>query len=436
MTASVRIGHALASTAPAQSQGSGVSRGGAATKVRLADVTAKSGTSSVLVRLGDVTAVSGQSTPPKVRLADVSAYAVQNVYTFDGSEWVLDQAANVSVGRGRSTGSGTRAGQASSTSVGKGRSTGSGKVAFTGTLALSGGGTLGTSGAPTGPADFVGGINISGGGVLTLTGSATQGPPGAGSVTVVPEPLNTPPRVRIELTGFLGSTVTVVRIDQAGNVTPIRLANPATLDGGTWLGYDYEAPFQQIVTYQATATLTVTSDPVVLDVSQPWLIHPGIPDLSQPIQLTGVPQKSRATNQGVHNVLGRRTPIIITDGARRAPTFDLMLHTDNADQEDALNELLDDASVLLLQIAYPGVTKTSYQWVGIDNAQAQSLTDIWQDNDTLQWTLSCTETDYPDGLLQAQRTLADVASEFATLGDLANNYATLRDIITDTLIGS
>jgi hypothetical protein len=442
VAASVRIAGVQAATAPATSllKATSAASNSSGAVVRIAGVSAQSLTVNATVRIAGVTATttSGGISTASVRIAGVTAVAVQTAFVWDGTRWVPVSPAGTALGYIYATSSatgtvggtaGTAASRATATSVA------TGTVAIGGTLSLTGGGTLTPTGAALGATGKSGSLNLSGGGALTLVGNAAQGPAGSGSVSVFPHPDLYPPRIEIDLTGFLGSTAELTRIDQAGNRTPVRFAHPATLDGGTWTGADYEAPFGEVVTYECAATLTVTSDPVLLEVFTPWLIHPGAPDRSQPLIITAVPQRSRETNQGVHNVLGRSTPIIITDGVRRAPTFDLAVRTETAAGGVALDDLLDDAQVLLLQIRYATAARTSYEWVSVGTAQSASLTDFFGD-DLINWTLSCTVTDAPSYDNQGVRTLANIAGEFATLGEIALNYATLADLLTDNLIGS
>jgi hypothetical protein len=437
VAASVRIAAAQAATAPGVSTATATSRSVTAT-VRISDVSAQTASTVAAVRIGNVSASTG-AVITTVRVADVVAISPAAVYVWDGSDWVLSAPDGTGLSRATATsfGSGSSTLSGSTTSLATARSTGSARVTFAGTVALSGGGTFSGSGGPPGSNGKFGSLNLSGNGTLTLSGSATSGPPGAGSVTVVPEPANSPPRILLNLTGFLGSTVTIQRIDSSGNRSPVRLANPGTLNAGSWVGYDYEAPFNRPVRYEATATLVVTSDPVTLTATRPWLIHPGVPALSQPVALTAPPTRTRETNQGVHSVLGRSTPIVITDGARRAPTFDLALHTDTLDAELALDTLLSDAAVLLLQITYPGVTRTDYWWVAVGSCTAAPMADFYHDDaEVAQWTLSCTVTDAPSGLLQSQRSWADLIAEEATWADVVADFATWRDVIIDQQIGS
>lgn len=426
MAATVRIARITAATNLANSTGRGRSSAG------------QVAASAATVRIAGITAVTASAGSATVRIADLRALSVTNSYIWDGTGWVAAAPATValSVARGRSTVTASTDATATAVSGAAGRSSVSALVEFAGSLELTGGGTLTLTGGVAGPTDFFGTLALSGGGTLTLTGSAHAGPPGFGSVTVTALPLADPPRILLDLVGFLGTTATVTRIDQAGNRSPVRLANPVTLDAGTATFEDYEVPFGQPVRYEVAATLTVMSDPVQLDITVPWLIHPGLPDLSIPITVAGRDDRVYAANQGAFKVMGRAAPLIRSDGVRAEPTYNLTLSTTSTEQTAALKAILGDSSTLLLQIPADDI----YEWVAVgDLSEADVVPFFMAPVATAKyrhWTLPVTVTDAPEGLLQAQRTLADLAAEFGTLQEIYDNYATLRDVAVDNLIGS
>jgi hypothetical protein len=437
MAASVRIAGIQAATVSVGGTIAATSTTTIAT-VRLADVTAQTNSSAAQVRLASITAQTSTGSLAHVRVADVVAVAPAATYVWDGTSWVLSAppGTGLSAARATSAGSGGTSLAPSNPSAATATSDGSGSTAArTGTLALTGSGSFLPSGATLGPTDKSGEIDFTGGGTLGLVGNAAQGPAGLGSVSVFAHPEASPPYIEVDLTGFLGTMAELTRIDQAGNRVPVRLANPASLDGGSWFGQDYEAPYGVPCTYECVASLTQVSDPVTLDVETPWLIHPGVPTLSQPLILTAVPQRSFESNQGVHNVMGASKPVVVTDGARRAATYDLAARTETESAALGLEALLLDTQVLLLQIRYAESHRTFYEWVAVGTVTTSSLTDFFGD-DLLNWQLSITVTNSPDDANQGARTLAALAAEFSTLHEIAINYATLADIIADNLIGS
>lgn len=243
----------------------------------------------------------------------------------------------------------------------------------------------------------------------------------------------TTPRIALTIGGMVGTSVTIVRTDPAGNTAPVRSANPAMLSGGAWVGWDYEAPFQVPVTYTATSDSgdKVTTPPQTLAVATPWLIHPGIPDLSRPVTIADLGDETGPSSSGAHYVLGRPNPIVIGGGARRGATFNLVLRTYTQYEAESLTALLADDSVLLLQVAYPFTALTDYRWVAVGDAVKHRVSRDYDDPGAL-WTLPCTVTDPPIGLLRPQWTWADVIANYPTWADVEANFATWQDVIMDT----
>ncbi len=264
----------------------------------------------------------------------------------------------------------------------------------------------------------------------------------AALLQVVPEPLNSPPRIRIIVTAMAGDTVTVTRRNVDGSAYSVRTGNPGTLDSpGTWTGYDYESPFALAGTYKATSN---TGDTVLATVPAlreygvrtPWLIHPGIPGLSLPVNVARPgPLPSSEINQGVFAILGRPDPIVRTDGVRRAPTFTLTLSTSTWDDQDALMKILSDASTLLLQVTYPEWERGDYWWISVSTVTPIRLVDYFGGQD-MQWALACTVTGSPAGLLQAQWTCAGVVNAYASSSDVVSAYATSQDLLINFPIAS
>lgn len=245
----------------------------------------------------------------------------------------------------------------------------------------------------------------------------------------------TPPRVLLSLSGLAGQTVTVVRTDAQGNTAPVRSANPAPTVAGAWVGFDYEAPFNVPVTYTATTETgaTVTTPTRTLFVASPWLIHPGIPELSRAVTVMEISDKTTSVNQGVHYPLGRSNPIVISDGVRRGSSFTVTMKTVSQYEAQSLNALLADASVLLLQVAYPFTGIGNYWWVSVGEVVTSTLSRDYGDS-SRKWVLPCTITDAPVGLLQAVYTYADLQAEYPVYSDVKANFATYRDLVTDTPI--
>lgn len=261
------------------------------------------------------------------------------------------------------------------------------------------------------------------------------------TITVTAEPTNSPPRWRIDIAGMTGTIVNVARVvdaDDGALSYPVRTGNPATLVAGAVTLYDYEAPFNEPTFYSAVSdggsTATAGRDGLrYYGVQQPWLIHPGVP--SRSVQLDGptIGDETSDVNQGVHVILGREDPIVVGDGVRHSPQFQLTTKTRSTAADDALRALLADGSTLLLQYVFPFTDLYDFYWVSIGATTRARMTGNYGEPYWL-WTLPCTVTSTPTGLQQAQRTWADLLSDFATWADADAAYATWNDLLTNTRV--
>lgn len=262
------------------------------------------------------------------------------------------------------------------------------------------------------------------GGYVASGGYGGYGSGGTVTLVVTAEPGNVPPRVRVEITYAGGPTVNVTRAGADGVAVPVRTGEPADTSTGSAILYDYEAPYNQAVVYQAG----VTTAGVTLTVGQSWLIHAGIPSLSQPILPLGpIGDESKESTAGAHQVIGRRDPIIITDGTRKAPVFPLTVMTVTEDDEHGFDELILDTSPLLLQIVQVGESRRVYRWVSA-GAVVMSAPGAFGDP-TRVWSMVCVEIGRPVGGVQAQRTYTDVLAEAATYALLAARYTSYRGLL-------
>lgn len=261
------------------------------------------------------------------------------------------------------------------------------------------------------------------------------------TITAEYEPYNVPPRTKITVTDAGTPAISMVGVTRTinGVAEPVRTTdgNPLRLTsaGSTRVGivYYYEAPFGVPVTYSttqnpaSTATSTATEDRI-------WLIHPGIPELSQPILLVEDGEQERDVVEGVFKVIGRRRPVVTTDGSRASGSGTLKIRTQTEAQRQAIDKLIDDAGVLYLNVP------VGLGW-GIDSdyyalgSTRRGRTVPFGPHPYREWTLPYRIVDRPEGGGRAERTLADVLVENGTLAVIKSRYATLADLRDDLPIG-
>lgn len=258
---------------------------------------------------------------------------------------------------------------------------------------------------------------------MATTFTATPEPPVGGSI----------PRTLLELT-YTGQTeAQITRLDPDGAVRPVRLGEPAELDGaGSWVGYDYESWLGYPATYTATTGAgTLTAGPVTLTASEVWLRHPGIPSLSLAIDFQGEGEPTRAAVQAVLEPLGRTYPIVVTDGRRKSKRGVITIRTATAAEAQALLDLVDDTSVLLLDIpATRTLQMDAHQYLALgDLTQGRRRPDYYPDPHKI-WTAPYIAVDRPAGGLQSERTWDTLLTDFASWNAARAAYASWNALLT------
>lgn len=265
------------------------------------------------------------------------------------------------------------------------------------------------------------------------------------AVTATVEPDETPPRVRIDVSDN-GNTpaitsVTVTRTNVAtGDTVSVRTndGSPLQLDlvdaddrAGTI--YDNEAQFGVSYVYSTLQQPDRTSGELVVNASDPWLVHPGMPGLSRRIKLRvgSFASRRRAAAVGVFYPLGRATAVVVSDGRRRTPESEITVATDTPQELADLLELLSDAGVLLLNVP-PGLgllIESSY--IAILDAEERRLSDLG-DDPSRDHVLPYVQVAMPTGGVPTAWTWADVMARYPTWTDLMADNRSWADLMDPT----
>lgn len=234
------------------------------------------------------------------------------------------------------------------------------------------------------------------------------------------------PRVRLDVSGAVGTTIYVYRTDPDGSVVTVRQGDP--IEGfappaGTI--YDYEAPFDQAVTYKAVdGSSTATSGAVTASSGgTPWLIHPGLPLNSVPLAVLDWPTWTRPIETGVFQPIGRRLRVAVAT-RRQSVEGTLTAYTDSPTTRAALEALLDDGSPLLLK----GTSRENAGslWVAVGDVEEKPVeVDL---REFAVWTLPLTEVDRPAGAALAPATFGDADGTFASFSALEAACPTFADL--------
>lgn len=250
------------------------------------------------------------------------------------------------------------------------------------------------------------------------------------TITVTPtvEASAVPPRIRLNVTASAGETsTTITRLNPDGSLGTVRTTDgaPLPISGGVALVYDYEAPYSVPVSYSSLESPATSSGQVTLGVGQVWLVHPGVPSLSMPVDFRAgsLDEETWDVNQGSHWPMGRDTPVVQTDGARRAPASSVTVAIDSAADLAALRAVTADAAVLLLNIPADMGLQFDTCYVAIGAIKNKRVTDIGGDPYRAV-ELPIQVTDAPVGGTQAQRTYVDVLAGFATYAAVSAKYPT------------
>lgn len=259
------------------------------------------------------------------------------------------------------------------------------------------------------------------------------------SATITPtvDTTSTPPRVVLNLTDADSTETsdTIIRNNPDGTTSVVRTSDgaPLPISGGAALAYDYEAPMGAAVSYFAMNSPGNVSAQVTVPGEAVWLIHPGVPDLSMTVSLAPDTWAKRTYTaaRGVFSVMGRKNVVVITDGARKGENSQLVLNIRTAGEKAALDALLADTQVLLLNV--PAT-------LGYNNATKYiSVADVEYDEPTNKvyesWliaTLPYDETDEPAGGTQAARSYTDVLASETSYQSLYTDYRSYLDLLAGT----
>ncbi|MEU0039101.1 hypothetical protein [Streptomyces sp. NPDC006333] len=240
-----------------------------------------------------------------------------------------------------------------------------------------------------------------------------------------------PPRNLVSATGLTGDdivTATLYRRVGASQVA-VRAASGVDVTGqSALLRVDAEQPFGVSVTYAAVLTdlygqqWTVTSGAITSTVTSD-VISDAIQGTGAPVFIEDWADKKRTRDATTFNVNGR---LVVQGKKRSSAQATITVSTDTADDGDALQDVLDNATegVILLrkEVTLSGVDG----WLALlDDDEKRN----WQ-TPYRSWDLDTVETQaWPDVLEAAGFTLQDIANNFSTLQDIANAFpGTLLDI--------
>jgi hypothetical protein len=260
------------------------------------------------------------------------------------------------------------------------------------------------------------------------------------TMVTTPQPSNVPPRVKIDITDTgtpAINSVTVTRLDIDGDTSTVRTSDGLALPlvgttTRTATVYDYEMPLGSSVTYSTVEKPAVTST-TLIDSSVVWLVHPGVPALSMPVdfRIHSFESEELAVKAGVFYPMGRRNAVSVTDGRRRGATGSFTVGLDTLSDLTSLRALLDDASVLLLNVPASFNLGLDSRYLAIQDVTIKRRSDVGSDPGR-DVVMPYVTVDSPVGGSQSQWAWSNVISQYATWTALIAAEPTWTDVFSPT----
>jgi hypothetical protein len=244
-------------------------------------------------------------------------------------------------------------------------------------------------------------------------------------VTAVPDPGFA--RIRLTVTGAANGPVSIMRLDANGS-NLVRQAEGAASAGGSLLVDDYEAALRGDVTYTATDSALASGSRTVTNalagVTGPWLTHPNLPALNQPVVIFD-DDPTWAKRSTEHLVYGRAAPVYTTQPLQ-ARTGTLTLHATSWDQVRTIHAVYERGNAVLLR--QPCLTDADYYHVADVSTRPLSQ-GRWQGG--WEVTIAYTAVDPPAGELQGSPdwTWDRVVANVATWDAVVAAYGTWADLV-------
>lgn len=241
-----------------------------------------------------------------------------------------------------------------------------------------------------------------------------------------------PPRVSLALTWTTAPVQTQVRVrrlDPDGQKRDVRQGSPATLSAGLGTIYDYEAPFDQAVTYYIEKTdgsqvVAQTGTTTLTAGGQVWLIHPGLPENSEAVTVVEWPTWTRPVTRGIFQPLGRKYPIV-TSQTRSGEAGTMTVYTDSPTRRADLLRLLDYGVPLMLK-GSPDYEDAGWRWVAVGDVDESPVEDGFGSTVTgfTIWTLPLVVVDPPVGTAAAAWAYSNSNAYFTSYADATTKAAT------------
>ena len=235
-------------------------------------------------------------------------------------------------------------------------------------------------------------------------------------------------RLSLERVGPSGTSAFV-----RGNQVAIVLPGPLVIR-------DFEAPIGVSLTYTVTTWADATpgtTDTGTATITIPdggcddtWLTDLARPTNTQQVVLEALDELAYQVPVGVHDVIGRRTPIVSSDIAN-TPTFELLFLTDTDGAREQARATLGNGVPVLLRT--PPANGIGSLYFAVTGFREQRIVKKARQPDR-RFAVSCVQVDRPDTSLYLPippATYQTVKDTFATYADMAAQRASYDAVLYD-----
>jgi len=243
------------------------------------------------------------------------------------------------------------------------------------------------------------------------------------------------PRPSVLLTVTTSPAVTaplsLVRVHADGTEHAVIGAVPQQIVGGGWADVDHHLPYNQLVTYRVTVGNETATAQEQATMTVPWLISPDRPELSIPIQVKSISDRTQESRSAALRPIG--APMVaVSDGGQTWDGTSVSMVIE-VDDEAPLRRLIQDSPVVLVNTPGAG-WRIQWMWALIGQITWTNLGRAYWRTELV--TLPLTEVAAPDidlvGTWNAGVMAQTFAAEGKTAGDIVSLYANSLALITDT----
>lgn len=236
------------------------------------------------------------------------------------------------------------------------------------------------------------------------------------------------PAVRVNVTSSPSVTdrIQVWRTHEDGTTWRV-LTEPNPVIVGSWVGFDYHAPFNQPVTYyaQAGGLTSAVSAPVWVLSDSVWIIHASDPTLSVMVEkITTLQPYTYGDRATEFVVLNRQNPVLRTDSPRGGETGELTVKCSTPEQRAGVKALLADNGAVLLNTPFT-VDDIGWKWVRVKDMPI-SNPGGYIDFPSRYIALSYSEVDPPDADAFPVWSAGQLKAAYATAGAAKAAYSSAQ----------